>query len=48
MLNFDKQLYIVECKFWKTPHLCSYGEVQELIKRNRSNILRIYKVSIEL
>lgn len=47
MLNFDKQLYIVECKFWKTPHLCSYGEVQELIKRDWSNIIRIHKASMD-
>ena len=46
MLRFDKQLYIVECKYFKTPHLCSHGEVQELIKRNYSDIVSIYKADI--
>ena len=46
MLNFDKQLYIVDCKYFKTPHLCSHGEVQELIKRNYSDIVSIYKADI--
>lgn len=47
MLRFDKQLYIVEYKFWNTPHLCSYGEVQELIKRDWSNIIRIHKATMD-
>ena len=46
MLNFDKQLYIVDCKYFKTPHLCSHGEVQELIKRNYSDIASIHKANI--
>lgn len=46
MLRFDKQLYIVDCIYFKTPHLCSHGEVQELIKYNHSNILSIHKADI--
>lgn len=46
MLRLDKQLYIVDCKYFKTPHLCSHGEVQELIKRNRSDIVNIHKANI--
>lgn len=46
MLNFDKPLYIVDYTYFKTPQLCSHGEVQELIKRDYSNIISIHKADI--
>ena len=46
MLSLDKRLYIVDCKYFKAPHLFSYNEVQELIKQNYSNIVSIHKADI--